>query len=118
MIMPGSIFTPDKKNLLLTEVQDELSKLNAAVRRNHPEDFLSKLRDMQKKLTDILKELTDMKGVVTPQKTDDVLDSVSQSKKTRLEADYVLGMKRSTVIVLLLAGMAIGLYIHMKKGKK
>lgn len=118
MIQPGSIFTPDKKNMLLTEVQDELNKLNAALRKNYAEGFLERLKDVQGKLTGILKELTDMKGVVTPQKTDEVLDSVSLAKKTRLEADYVWGVKRSTVVILLLAGLAIGYYIHMKKRNK
>lgn len=118
MITPGSIFTPDKKNQLVSEVQDELTKLNATLRKSYPESFLNKLRDIQKQLSDILKELTDMKGVVTPQKTDAVLDSISMSKKTRLESDYALGIKRSTVIFLLFTGMAIGLYIHMKKRNK
>lgn len=118
MITPGSIFTPDKKSQLISEVQDELTKLNGSLNRAYPDSFLNKLRDIQKQLTDILKELTDMKGVVTPQKTDSVLDSISLSKKTRLESDFVLGMKRSTVVFLLFTGMAIGLYIHMKKRKK
>lgn len=118
MIAPGSIFTPDKKNQLISEVQEELTKLNLSMRRNYPESFLNKLRGIQKQLADILKELTDMKGVVTPQKTDAVLDAISLSKKTRLQSDYALGVKRSTVIFLLFTGVAIGLYIHMKKRNK
>lgn len=118
MIERGTIFTPDKKSLLVNEVQDELNKLNSALRNSFSDKMTDALVAIQKKLQTYFKELTTMNGVVTPNKTDEVLDTISLSKKTRLETNYFMGLQKSTLWLLLVLGISVGVYYNYKKGKK
>jgi len=118
MIESGTIFTPDKKSMLMEEVQQELNNLNGAFRGNYKTSVLQRLKELHAKLHGMLKDLQDMKGVVTPQKTDEVLDTISLSKKTRLESDYIFGVRRATAYMIIIAALTIGTYVYIKKMKK
>lgn len=118
MIQSGSIFTPDKKSLLIDEVQREIENLNGAFRGNYKTDVLKRLQDIHQKLHGMLKDLQDMKGVVTPQKTDEILDTVSLAKKTRLESDYIFGVRRATAYLIIFAAISVGIYTYLKIKKK
>jgi isocitrate dehydrogenase len=118
MIEKGSFFTPDKKGLLITEVQDELNKINTTLRNALGDRMSSKLTEIKDRLNNYLKELTQMKGVVTPSKTDEILDSISLSKKTRLETQYIFGLQSSTIWLLLIVGVSVGIFYNYKKNKK
>ena len=115
MIEKGTFFTPDKKGLLITEVQDELNKINMTLRNTLGDRMLNRLTEIKDKLNSYLKELVQMKGVVTPSKTDEILDSISTAKKTRLETNYVFGMQKSTLWLLIILGVSVGVYYKYKK---
>jgi len=115
MIESGTIFTPDKKSLLISEVQQEINNLNGAFRRNYKTSVLQKLKELHAKLHGMLRDLQDMKGVVTPQKTDEILDTISLAKKTRLESDYIFGIRRATAYLIVFAAVSVGLYVYVKK---
>lgn len=117
MIKKGSIFTPDKKGLLISEIQDELNKLNASLKNALSDKMTANLTTIQRKLQGYLSELKSMNGVVTPNKTDEILESISLSKKTRLELDYIFGMQKSTFWLLLIIGVSVGGYYYYKKNK-
>lgn len=118
MIERGTIFTPDKKSLLINEVKDEINKLNQSLRNSLSDKTIDSLKDIYAKLQAYLKELNTMNGVVTPSKTDEILDGISLSKKTRLESEYVMGIQRSTLWLLFVIGISAGLYYNYKKRGK
>jgi hypothetical protein len=110
----GSIFTPDKKKYLILEIERELSSLRSAI----PEKSGKLAETLQKIEADLKKQLSDLydkKGVVTPQETDNILDLISSSKRSRLEAGYVFGLRRSTVYLLGFLAIGIGAYVYYKK---
>lgn len=118
MIEKGSIFTPDKKGLLISEIQDELSKLNSALKNALSDKMTANLSVIKKKLESYLSELKAMNGVVTPDKTDEILETISLAKKTRLEIEYIFGMQKSTFWLLVIVGLSIGGYYYFKKNKR
>lgn len=115
----GQIFTPDKKGALVQEIEDELVKLNEALQKKSlGQSALSVVKENRDRLQLLLNVLFEKKGVVTPQETDDVLDALGTAKKSRLESEYYLGIKKSTIY--LVGALAVGLaaYIYLKKRAK
>ena len=108
----GRIFTPDKKKLLIDEVQRELSLIEAEIKRRPSVDALKSVKtDLQTNLG----VLIDKKGVITPQETDDILDLIGKAKRIRLETDYYFGIKRSTFYLIALVAVGVGIYFYTKK---
>jgi hypothetical protein len=116
MIEKGMFFTPDKKKLLSDEVQAELNKLSEDIRnKGLGGDTTNKLQQIKKKLQDILNMLNNKKGVITPQETDDILSAIDESKRSRLESQFYLGLKKSTFYLVIFAAIGVGAYIYLKK---
>jgi hypothetical protein len=115
-IEKGQIFTPEKKGALVQEVQNEVSKLDEALRKkSFGATALQIIKENRDKLLTILNLLSDKKGVVTPQETDDILDAIGNAKRSRLETQYYLGIKTSTIYLILFLGLGAGVYFYMKK---
>lgn len=108
----GRIFTPDKKKLLIDEVQRELSSVEAELKSRPSVEPLKKVRDDLKATLNLLFE---KKGVITPQETDDILDLIGKAKRIRLESDFYFGMRRSTFYLLALVAVGVGIYFYTKK---
>jgi len=108
----GRIFTPDKKKLLIDEVQRELTAVEAELKSRPAAESLQKVRDDLKATLNLL---YDKKGVTTPQETDDILDLIGKAKRIRLESDFYLGMKRSTFYLVALVAVGVGIYLYTKK---
>jgi hypothetical protein len=116
MIEKGMFFTPDKKKLLTDEVQGELNKLTEDIRnKGLGGNNANKLQQIKKKLQDILNMLNNKKGVITPQETDDILSAIDESKRSRLESQFYLGLKKSTFYLVIFAAIGVGAYIYLKK---
>jgi len=116
MIEKGMFFTPDKKKLLTDEVQGELNKLTEDIRnKGLGGNNANKLQQIKKKLQDILNMLNSKKGVITPQETDDILSAIDESKRSRLESQFYLGLKKSTFYLVIFAAIGVGAYIYLKK---
>lgn len=115
----GQIFTPDKKKILIDEVQNEINNLNNAL--NQPsvaEQTASLVRGMKNKLQEALNVLFEKKGVVTPQETDDILNKINEAKRSRLESNYLQGMKRSTLYLVGFILIGLGVYYYTRKKTK
>lgn len=108
----GSIFTPDKKVLLIEEIQNELNLVDTSVKRKGRTKELMAIRESLQKS---LNNLFDKKGVVTPQETDTILDLISNSKRIRLEGSYLMGMRRTTLYMVSFVAIIVGIYIYNKK---
>jgi hypothetical protein len=115
-IEKGQIFTPEKKGALIQEVENEIVKLDSALRKKAlGSSALNLVRENRNKLQTLLTLLFEKKGVVTPQETDDILDAIANSKKSRLETQYYLGMKTSTLYLVAFIAIGVGVYFYMKK---
>ncbi len=116
-IKRGQVYTPDKKGMLIQEVRDELSKLDNLLKKDgYVSEIIVDLKKVRDNLTSILKTLVDKRGIITPQETDSVLDSINLSQKTRLSADnkYKTMFNPATLLLVVLVGY--GIY-HIYKGK-
>lgn len=120
MIEKGMFFTPDKKKMLTDEVQSELTKLTEAIRikKGLGGEALVSLQEIKKKLQGILDMLNNKKGVITPQETDDILNSIDESKRSRLESQFYFGLKKTTFYLVIFAAIGVGAYIYLKKQAK
>lgn len=115
----GSILMPNQKPMLITEVQEELLKVNDAIRNRSISGSSSELlAESKKRLETILQELSMMKGVVTPSKVDDVLDAIDEAKKNRLQTDYYVGLKKSALYLVYFIAIGYGIYYVSKKYAK
>lgn len=118
-IEKGQIFTPDKKGALVQEVENEIVKLDEALRKKSlGASALNLVRENRNKLQALLTLLFEKKGVVTPQETDDVLEALENAKRSRLETQFYLGMKVSTIYLIVALGLGVGLYVYYKKRAK
>lgn len=112
----GQIFTPEKKGALIQEVENEIVKLDEALRKKAlGTSALGLVKENRDKLQTLLTLLFEKKGVVTPQETDDILEAIGNSKRSRLETQYYMGMQKSTVYLVVALGIGVGLYFYMKK---
>lgn len=116
----GMIFTPDKKKMLTDEVQSEINRVNETIqfKKGLGGTAMEELKNNRQKLQDILNVLFDKKGVITPQETDDILNLIDVSKRSRLESQYYFGMKKATFYLVLFGAIAVGTYIYLKKRAK
>lgn len=112
----GSIFTPDKKRYLTDEIEKEISLLDKEVRGGIlGSSYVNTLKDIRTNLKKKLDSLYNKQGVVTPQETDEILDLLGNSKRSRLEKDFYFGMKKSTIYLLAFVAVGFGLYFYTKK---
>jgi hypothetical protein len=117
-IKKGQILTPDKKGILIKQVQDELDSVSTAINEGkYGEAALGLLNKNQQKIQDLINNLFAKKGVVTPQETNNALDILNTSKKSRLQDDYTMGMKRGTFYLLSFGIAAVAIYLIVKKSK-
>jgi hypothetical protein len=119
LIEKGQIFTPEKKGLLIKEVENELARLDEALRKKSlGSSALALVRENRTKLQTLLTLLFEKKGVVTPQETDDILQTLGDAKRSRLETQYYMGVKKSTIYLGVVLGLGIGIYYYIKKRNK
>lgn len=118
-IEKGQILTPDKKQKLIDEVTAEIKLLDETTRAsNFGKAVMDSARRNKEVLQGVLNKLFDKKGVITPQETDDVLSSIENSKKQRLQSDYTKGVKRATLYLVGFLAVGAAIYFFTKnKGK-
>ena len=118
-IEKGQIFTPEKKGALIQEVEKEIVKLDETLRQKKlSASALQLVRESRNKLQTLLTLLFEKKGVVTPQETDDILDAIGTAKRSRLESQYYIGLKRSTIYLIAFLGIGACVYFYMKNREK
>jgi len=115
----GQILTPDKKQKLIDEVTAEIKFLDETTRSsNFGKAVMDSARRNKEVLQGVLNKLFDKKGVITPQETDDVLSSIENSKKQRLEGDYTKGLKRASLYLVGFLAIGAALYFFTKNKNK
>jgi hypothetical protein len=115
-ISPNQALTPNKKQALLDEIQNELVlSTQAATDPSQGVVPLSLLDKAKKDLQDLLNKFLERKGIITPSETSDAIDKINASKRARLQQDYILGIKKGTLLIVGVFVLAIGGYIYYKK---
>jgi len=118
-ISPNQALTPNKKQALLDEIQNELV-LSTQLATDPSQGVvpLSLLDKAKKDLQDLLNKFLEKKGIITPSETSDAIDKINASKRARLQQDYILGIKKGTLVLVGVFVLAIGGYIYYKKRSK
>ena len=115
----GVTLTPNKKPMLIEEVQQELSKVNNEInQKGLIGGSVESLKKNKSRLEAILTDLMDMKGVVTSSKVDDILDALDEAKKSRLQTEFYLGIRKSTIYLISIIAITYGIYYFYKKRAK
>jgi len=85
-ISRGTVITPEKKPGLIDIIKGEIGAISDAIRsKKYGDAALTVLERNQSELQKLLDKLFQKKGVITPDETDKVLDSVDASKRARLQ---------------------------------
>ena len=118
-IVEGQILTPEKKSLLVDEINQELNSANQALKKGTTKIANTTLIETSKKaLQSILNDLFSKKGVITPDETNKALEAINQSKKARLQSDFYGSIKKSTIIVIGAIAVIVGIYFYTKNKEK
>lgn len=113
-----AILTPEKKNILIGEVQLEIENINKTIQSGQASSELLKIvRANKDSLQGVLNKLFEKRGVITPQETNATLSAIESSKKDRLQSDFKRGMKRIVILASALLVIGIG-YTYFIKSKK
>jgi hypothetical protein len=117
-IQRGQALTPDKSGALVGQVQQELLAVNTSLQQNsYPVGVANIINDSAKNLQDSLNNLLSKKGIITPDETSSVLDSIDASKKARLADNYDTSIKNTTLYIGI-AVVAIAAFFIIKKYRK
>jgi len=119
-IVKGQVVTPEKKAVLMEQIKAEIDNVSSQIKEGKYGDAVVKVLDQnQKALKKLLNNLLMKKGVVTPSETDDALNLINKAKKSRLEDDYYMGVKKSTIILFSLIALGGAFYFYKyKRGNK
>ena len=119
-IVKGQVETPEKKAVLMEQIKAEIDNVSTQIKEGKYGDAVVKVLDQnQKSLQKLLNNLLMKKGVVTPSETDDALNLINKAKKSRLQDDYYMGIKKSTIILFSLIALGGAFYFYKyKRGNK
>jgi hypothetical protein len=117
-ITQDKAITPDKKQILVDELQNEILKIGTAIKeKKYGTAIFGIIQQKQVELQDILNKFLEKKGIITPSETNNALNVLSSSKRARLEQDYYGGIKKTTWYLIGLGVIGIGAYFLIKKNK-
>jgi len=119
-IVKGQVVTPEKKAVLIDQIKAEIDNVSSQIKEGKYGDAVVKVLDQnQKSLQKLLNNLLMKKGVVTPSETDYALNLINTAKKNRLQEDYVMGIKKSTIVLFSLIALGGAFYWYKyKRGNK
>lgn len=118
-IKENQALTPEKKSMLIEEVQQEIKFINDAIKqKQYNQAAYVILQQNKENLQNTLDKLFAKKGIVTPSETSKALDEIDKSKRARLEKDYMFGLRKGTFFILTLAIIGIASYMIIKREKK
>jgi len=117
--LEGKTLTPEKKPLLATEINNELYKINEALKKSGTSAAKKTAMVSYKEL--LQKELDDLfnrRGVITPDETNNTLNKIKDSKRARLESDFYGSIKTYSTIIGVFIAVGVGIYIYQKNKSK
>jgi hypothetical protein len=113
-----AILTPEKRNILIGEVELEIENINKSIQSGQlSSDVLALVRANKDSLQGVLNKLFQKKGVVTPQETNSTIEAIDASKRARLQQDFKKGLKKVVLLASVLIVLGIG-YTYFIKSKR
>ncbi len=111
--------TPEKKNLLIGQVQLEIENINKAMRSGGlGSGVFEVVKTNRDSLQGVLNKLFEKKGVITPEETNKTIEAIDKSKKDRLEKEFNQGMKKALIFFGLIVAVGIGYTYYIKSRNK
>lgn len=115
-IQTNTALTPEKKQLLIDEIQNEISQVSQAMKnKQYGTAALTIIQAKQVELQNLLNRFLEKKGIITPSETTNTLEKITDSKKVRLEMDYVKGISNTTWVAVGVIVLGIATYIYLKR---
>jgi hypothetical protein len=115
-IRENTALTPDKKQLLIDEIKNEISQVSDAINnKQYGSAALTIIQSKQAELQNFLNKFLERKGIITPTETTNTLNSINDSKKARLEKDFTKGISNTTLIGIGIVVLGVATYIYLKK---
>lgn len=111
--------TPEKKQILVDEIQQELSLVTTAIkekRYNEPAYLL--LQQSKDRLQNTLNKILEKKGIITPNETTKALQDIDEAKRARLEKDFIFGLRKGTFFILAIGIISVAAFMIVKNKKK
>lgn len=116
--LEGRALTPEKKSLLVDEINAELKNINDSLYKGGTtEAKKTAIQSSKNVLQEVLNDLFSRRGVITPEETNKALNAIKESKKSRLQSDFYSSIKTSTIVLVGFIGVAIGIYFYTKNKK-
>jgi hypothetical protein len=117
-ITQDKALTPEKKQVLVDELQDEILKIGTAIKeKKYGTALFGVIQQKQVELQTLLNKFLEKKGIITPSETNSALDVLNSSKRARLEEDYYGGIKKTTWYLIGIGVIGIGAYFLIKRKK-
>jgi fructose-1,6-bisphosphatase/sedoheptulose 1,7-bisphosphatase-like protein len=101
---------------LIDEIKNEISQVSDAIKnKQYGSAALTIIQSKQVELQNLLNKFLERKGIITPMETTNTLNSISDSKKARLEKDFAKGISNTTLIGIGVVVLGVLAYIYLKK---
>lgn len=118
-IRENQALTPEKKGVLVNQLQQELLLVNDALKqKNYGGAAFLILQNAQESLQKTLNILLEKKGIITPSETSKALEQINIAKKARLEDQFIMGIRKSTFYLLSFGVVIVATYLILKNNKK
>lgn len=115
-IRENTALTPDKKQLLIDEIKGEISQVSDAIKqKQYGGAAFAIIQSKQVELQNLLNKFLERKGIITPTETTNTLNTISDSKKARLEKDFTKSISNTTLIGIGILVLGVATYIYLKK---
>ena len=115
-IKENTALTPEKKQLLIDEIKNEISLVSDAMKGNqYGGAGFAIIQAKQVELQNLLNKFLERKGIITPNETTSTLNAINDSKKARLQKDYTKSISNTTLIGIGILILGIATYIYLKK---
>jgi hypothetical protein len=115
-IKENTALTPDKKQVLINEIQNEISQVSDAIKnKQYGGAGLTIIQEKQMELQNLLNKFLEKKGIITPSETTNTLNAINESKKARLEKEFTKSISNTTIIGIGILILGVATYIYLKK---
>jgi hypothetical protein len=117
--LEGKTLTPEKKSILVDEINVELKNINDSLRKGGTtEAKKTAIQSSKDVLQGVLNDLFSRRGVITPEETNKAITAIKDSKKSRLQSDFYSGIKKSTIVLVGFIAVVVGVYYYTKNKAK
>ena len=116
-VQRGQALTPDKVVTLTDYMQTELVNAKKALGSSVSSSVKTIVQTTSQALQNTLNLLLSKRGIITPEETNQALDAIDASKRARLQQDFTMGIKNTTLYIGGAVVLVLGYFIYKKMAK-